>query len=632
MAKAATHRSDIDGLRSLAILPILLFHAGVATLHGGFMGVDVFFVISGYLITGIIARDVDTARFQILVFYKRRIVRIFPALLAMVIVVLCAAIFLQLPNELAETSLTGGLAALSVSNLYFWTHTSYFAGDSETKAFLHTWSLGVEEQFYLFFPLGLILIKRFFAKWRLALLAGITALSFALDLRWGLMASPTGFYMLPARAWELGLGGLAALGAFPLLRSSSARSAAAMLGLAMVLGTILSVEATWAVPAPWAAIAVIGTALLLVYGSDGPTAKLFGLAPFRLVGLASYSIYLWHWPVMAFWRLEYGNDSTIATVSLLTVTSLVAGFLSWHFIERPSRSWLPQFTARKVVLGGIAAAGLVAVASLIVVQSPEHWRTHNSSALAVAKFADYHKNNPDYARQYRAQQCFARFEFQTFDADSCLARSTVAPNVLLLGDSHAAQYYLALHEALPASNLMQVTASGCFPYLQHPGSPWCTRLMDRVFKTELASPGIATVIMAARWNDADAEHLREAIQAFKARGIAVVVIGPINEYDGSFPLLYARAIERGDPSSVQSLIQAERAVLDRKLKPIVEGAGGQYYSVIERECSEAGCILQTAPNQPLHTDYGHVTLAGSRILMDGISNVVTLATKRQAED
>lgn len=286
------HRYDIDGLRAVAVLPIVLFHAGVAAIQGGFIGVDIFFIISGFLITSIIMKELETGRFSILGFYRRRIVRIFPALFLLIGVVLLAGCLLMLPTEVDALGKSAAATAAFASNIYFWATADYFATSAELKPLLHTWSLGVEEQFYIFFPLLVVLLVRFA---RLALrwvILVLTVLSFGVSLYLASRNPDAGFYLLPSRAWELGLGALVALGAFPAVRSRRGRDALSLIGIALIVAGYVLIDSARPFPAPWALFPCLGTALLIAYGETAVTARVLEMPPMRWIGAISYSLYL----------------------------------------------------------------------------------------------------------------------------------------------------------------------------------------------------------------------------------------------------------------------------------------------------------------------------------------------------
>ena len=258
------YRRDIDGLRAFAILPVLLFHAHVPGFSGGYVGVDIFFVISGFLITGIIAREVDEGRFSLLRFYERRFRRIIPALSVMILAVLAVAAWLYLPGDLEGVPKSALAATLFASNLWFFTDTGYFAGGADVKPLLHTWSLAVEEQYYIGFPILLILIARYAPRRRGAIMAAAMLASFALAAAMQRDTSGFTFYLLPARAWELLAGALLALGIVPPVSRRWMREALGLAGLLAIGATVLLYDKNSPFPGLGALPPVLGAAALLM--------------------------------------------------------------------------------------------------------------------------------------------------------------------------------------------------------------------------------------------------------------------------------------------------------------------------------------------------------------------------------
>jgi peptidoglycan/LPS O-acetylase OafA/YrhL len=356
------YRPDIDGLRALAILPILLLHCGVTRLRGGFVGVDIFFVISGYLITAIMLRDIADGRFSIARFYRHRIVRILPALLVMMTVTLALGCVLLLPNQLRDLGLSAAATSVFGSNVYFYLTSDYFAAASDAKPLVHTWSLAVEEQFYLLYPL-LLWSLRGLSRQRLAqVIASLAIASFAIG-GWLATTYPSAaFFLLPARISELSLGALVALGAVP-VANRSIRATLCILAIAVIAASCVAVSSGWPFPVPFALPPAVAAAVLLAYGGEGPTAKLLGAWPLRTVGLISYSAYLWHRPIIAFYQIRHGSTLAPAETFGLLCASLGAAWLSFTLIERPaSRRWrsgsgLAPHAVAVVLLAAMAVAG-----------------------------------------------------------------------------------------------------------------------------------------------------------------------------------------------------------------------------------------------------------------------------------
>src|SRR5215471_15157188 len=348
---AVKYRPDIDGLRAVAILSVMAFHIWPWRVSGGFIGVDVFFVISGYLISSILFSEIASNRFSVLAFYERRIRRIFPALFAMLIVVSAVISFFLLPNELIDYAKSVIAATTSSSNFYFWNHSGYFEAPM-SKPLLHTWSLAVEEQFYLTFPVFLLLTRRFFPRFLKHAVVLLFFISLAASIVVVRYNPNTAFYMPYTRAWELLLGTIVSLGFFPRLSNAWLRNAVTVAGMGLIAYSALRYLPQTPFPGLAALAPCVGSALIIGAGESGRTLVGRALAwrPVVFIGLISYSLYLWHWPVIILNDLGLSvNPSTALSGNPLALwlqrSSLLARFaislllaiLSWRFIERPFR-------------------------------------------------------------------------------------------------------------------------------------------------------------------------------------------------------------------------------------------------------------------------------------------------------
>ncbi|OWK29781.1 acyltransferase family protein [Sphingomonas mucosissima] len=351
------HRREIDGLRTVAVLPVLLSHAGVSLFAGGFVGVDVFFVISGYLITGIILSEMDEQRFSIMRFYERRTRRLLPALFVMMAACLIAGWFLMSAD--AYQNLGQSVVATTVfSNNILLTMTSgYWDMESQFKPLLHTWSLGVEEQYYIAVPLILVLVHRYLRRHVPLALATIGVISFALCL-WSMRAHPVGnFYLLHTRAWELAAGGWAATVRSPDDHRGS--DALSILGLLMIAATVLALPEGSPSPSPAIALPVAGTALILLYCRAGLAHRVLGSRLMVGIGMISYSAYLWHQPLFAFLRVASSSSPPVWQFVALIPVALCLAWASWRFVERPFRSRSMRFRTVAAVLAPAALALLL---------------------------------------------------------------------------------------------------------------------------------------------------------------------------------------------------------------------------------------------------------------------------------
>ncbi|MDC0567386.1 acyltransferase [Akkermansiaceae bacterium] len=347
------YRPEIDGLRAISVIGVVLFHLELG-FTGGFVGVDVFFVISGYLITGILLRQLGEDRFSLMEFWARRVRRIVPAAMVMVVGALLIGAFLQTPERYASLARSAMAHVLMASNCYFTRDQGYFAEKSDHEPLLHTWSLSVEEQFYLIFPLIVCFVwKR--APQRLALVFTSAAL---ISFSWSwieVVSNPKwAFFLLPARGWELLVGALLAILPQKTMRSLG-DEAWAGLGLVLVLAPMFFFDRQTAFPGPGALAPVLGAALLIWTGGSTKIGKLLGWRALVRIGLISYSLYLWHWPFVVFAR-EMVIELTLTWKISLLVASLLAGYSSWRWVEMPSRSGLLLATRRRSLIFGLTSA------------------------------------------------------------------------------------------------------------------------------------------------------------------------------------------------------------------------------------------------------------------------------------
>ena len=360
-----SYRPDIDGLRAIAVLAVLIYHYRVLRLPGGFVGVDVFFVISGYLITGNLFQGITTSGLSIKDFYNRRIRRIFPAMLVMLAVTLAAGWFLLLPGDYASLGDSTAYSAFGAGNFYFYWHTGYFDREADLLPLLHMWSLGVEEQFYLVWPTLLALLY-WLARGRRNVLAAFVSLIILISLASCLYLAntdPKGAFYLPyARAWELAAGALLVF--LPQVRSRAWSEAIGILGLALVLYSIFALSPD-GFPDWTAILPVLGAALLIAPRAESVVARVLSTPPMRFTGLISYSLYLWHWPLLVFYRQYMDGKMPSARMAVvIAVVAYAVSALSWKFVERPFRK-RPAAQPFRVIATGLAAASAVLLAGLV---------------------------------------------------------------------------------------------------------------------------------------------------------------------------------------------------------------------------------------------------------------------------
>lgn len=500
----SVYRKEIDGLRSVAVLPVILFHAGFGIFSGGFVGVDVFFVISGYLITGILLRELQEGRFSILKFYERRARRILPALFAVMLACLPFAWAWMLPTAFEEFARSIIAVCVFLSNVLFWRESGYFAADAEEKPLLHTWSLAVEEQYYVIFPLFLALLWRFRGQWALIGTASAAAVSLVL-CEWAARHYPdANFYLLPTRAWELLAGSLCAFWQSSARRRSfgGADPWLASAGLALIVFAIFAFDEHTPFPSIYALIPVLGAALFLLFADADRAAGwiLARRAPVS-IGLISYSAYLWHQPLFAFARIRSFNEPETTLMGGLAILSLGLAYLSWRYVEAPFRA--PGYVAAQkngLVLTqsrilGLSVVGLVAFAVIgaAMLSMPRPVPPAVNAALAaLEEWQDTDEcaidTTPDAARVIR-----------------CLQSAQGEKLALLIGDSHVGAISLPMREAMAVAGYKLISFShpACYPVLGArrlplPVSQRCQDMMQLAYDTTLSRPD-APVFLFSRW-------------------------------------------------------------------------------------------------------------------------------------
>ncbi|MBL9036797.1 MAG: acyltransferase [Rhodospirillaceae bacterium] len=611
---ALRYRPDIDGLRAVAVLPVVFYHLGTRYTSGGFIGVDVFFVISGYLITGLIATRIAAGTYSVVDFYVRRARRIFPALFVMFGLCALFALGFVLSSDLAAFGDSLAAASLFVSNIYFYLTTDYFALDRQMQPLLHTWSLAVEEQFYIFFPLILMAIHRYAAGAEKAALATLAVLSFAISVWLVQTDAAAGFYLLHARAWELVLGALLAIRAVPPVSSRRLADALGLIGLLLIAGSVLLYTDETPFPGVAALAPCIGTALVIHSGAAGTSivARALSIGAVRFVGLISYSLYLWHWPVIVFGQylaLWYGWNPEAKPHKLAAlILSLAFAAFSWQVVEKPFRQGALRF-GRPATLAGSAAimAMLVAVAGVIQPLSARLWPipAEEREMLAVqdTKASVY----------MRLGTCFldGSYEFSQFDRAGCLQMAGNRPNVLLLGDSQAADLRLGLGTVNPDINFLQATASGCKPIGDLHGRPGCTALMRFMIEEFIPAHRLDAILLAGRWRPSDLAQLRATAEKLKPHADRLIVLGPRLEYRSNLPWILAVSALRQDPGMLDRLQVGQQKDTDRALRHQFEGSGIHYFSLYRAICSEGTCRQLDERGTPLSFDYGHFTESGS---------------------
>jgi peptidoglycan/LPS O-acetylase OafA/YrhL len=491
------YRREIDGLRALAVVPVILFHAGFETFSGGFVGVDVFFVISGYLITTIILTELEQDKFSIVNFYERRARRILPALFLVMLVCIPFAWFWLLPSAMKDFSQSLVAVSVFASNILFWRESGYFAPAAELKPLLHTWSLAVEEQYYLIFPLFLMLTWRLGKRWILVLLVAVFIASFA-TAQWASIAKPAAaFYLLPTRGWELLIGAFAAFYLSKSNRTEFARSVGEIcgwLGLVLILYAVFAYSKTTPFPGVYALAPTVGTVLIILFATQQTTIGQFvGNKAFVGVGLISYSAYLWHQPLFAFARERSLTEPSQLVFGILSLAALVLAYFTWRFVEAPFRK-KGTFNRFKIFLYASIASIFFIIFGLVgnFYQEKITSVRFNENQIFTITSASLSPK--------RLSCHFPRTD-QALEREPCKYFSDNV-KVAVIGNSHATELAYSLATILKSKDvgIVQHTMSGCNHNYNVPSESdsICGKWHSKVMKNLISDKSINVVILSYR--------------------------------------------------------------------------------------------------------------------------------------
>jgi peptidoglycan/LPS O-acetylase OafA/YrhL len=623
------YREDIDWLRAIAVLAVVAFHFEAPAVFGGFVGVDIFFVISGYLITGIIQSEVQDGNFSFARFYERRLRRLLPALYAMVALTAIPSLHYLLTSEREEFFRSIAAVVTFTSNFFFWFQTGYFDHAAVEKPLLHTWSLAVEEQFYLALPVLLWALLRFVRSGRIALTAALGALglaSFALSI-WLMQTelSATAFFMSPPRAWEFLIGALVATSGFPVPRHALAQKIARGVALLLIAIPIFSLRQGPGFPGFNALAPCIGAAMFIWSGIGVPMQKRGPYSPFhvaRFFGRISYSLYLWHWPLFTFAR--FSRSSLVldaADKSALFALTVAISWLSWRFVELPFRRGTLVPTPRAAFrIAGLATLVLSAGCAIGIVLS----RTPSDADRVALQLESY--NAYDYQPLYRFGSCFAPAS-GAFD-DGCLGFATGKTNVMLWGDSLAAHYFHGLGKLTDpqAVNILQATQAACMPTFNAAvqGTASCRSFagqMDGFFRDH--KPDL--VILSGDWLEYSRPprfegmiaDLKQTIATLNNVGIRAVLLGPAVQFRSRLPSMLMRAHLRHADIRPDDFVLPDIFALDQAMKATLPAQEKfSYISVVDALCPLRQCPITIDGGIPLAWDHAHLTAEGSVYVMD----------------
>lgn len=632
------YRREIDGLRALAVLPVILFHAGFETFSGGFVGVDVFFVISGYLITTIILAELQQGKFSIVNFYERRARRILPALFLVMLVCIPFAWLWLLLSDMKNFSLSLVAVSFFASNILFWHESGYFDTAAELKPLLHTWSLAVEEQYYVIFPLFLVLFWKLGKRWILITLGLVFVASLALA-QWGAYAKPAAaFYLLPTRGWELLIGAFAAFYMSQTNRNGFGKGLSEFggwLGVTLIFCAVFAFSKATPFPSLYALVPTLSTVLIILFATQQTTVgKFLGNKAFVGIGLISYSAYLWHQPLFAFARIYTFSQVSIELTTLLILFSFFLAFLSFRYVESPFRS-KSKVSRQSIFL--ISILGTLIFITVGVTGSVKNRFPGNNASINEAIWDWNHS-----------------VKLSKTNIDGYYKLHTSKPiDVLFFGDSHAEQF-AALSPEMEASglNVGFLSGGGCppVPNLLDDLHPTCFNLFDRLRKVLGTETNISKVVISGCFNCYFIEQSRstpnpgdnynyyylsggeklffrkgkgqtEAISSLSvflknlSERYKLIFIGdnPLSEnFDPSVILSY---VKRGDSDFFQTryplFINGEFKVskhqlrLDDKLKEATP-TNATYLSLIDLVCPNGSCKALDDNGTPLYTDGNHM--------------------------
>lgn len=623
-AAPAKYRPDIDGLRAIAVLMVVAFHAFPEHVRGGFIGVDVFFVISGYLISGYIFETSEAGRFSFAEFYRRRIRRIFPALALVLSCTLVAGWFVLFSEDFQRLGKEAAGGAAFVANLVLWGESGYFDPAAETKPLLHLWSLGIEEQFYLLYPVLVWLAYR--RRWSpLGVTLAVFAASFAANLVLSRSDPVAAFYSPASRFWELMAGSLLAYAQFRQARQAPAPGitahAASVAGLLLLAAGLALITRARPFPHWWAVLPVAGATLVIAAGPGAWVNRALLARPAMVwIGLLSYPLYLWHWVLLVFARLAAPEPPGVAATLALVAASFLLAWLTLRFVEQPLRFGRFRGAHPAVLVVPVAAAGLAGAAVLAAGGVPARFEVSAGDRAQYRALANYRF---DWLGAYKEGACHVGYFQDASVFGKCTDRIEAGRDTILIwGDSFAAHLAHGYRTRFGATaNVVQRTAAICPPVLdlETDRQPRNCPEINRAVLAELLALRPRKIVLAARWSGYDWRRINETTALLRRHGFTDVdVIGPVPEWRQPLPkLLFLQArwdLDHRVPQALPAIIPAE----DSGLRQHVRDA--RYISPIAIACKDGrSCVTRVGEGTEaiLSWDFGHLTLEGSDFIVSG---------------
>ena len=637
-----TYRPDIDGLRAVAVLLVVCHHAFPQALKGGFIGVDVFFVISGFLISTIIFQSLEQGAFSFLDFYKRRVKRIFPALSLVLIASFVCGWFVLLPADYKQLGKHMAAGAAFVSNFAFWSESGYFDSGSKLKPLLHLWSLGIEEQYYIFWPfIVLYAWKRKISLFKVCLV--LLALSFAINIFTAKNNAVAAFYSPLSRFWELLIGSVLAYSSLQTAKtpkSTNVNNWTAWTGVALLAIGVYFINPERRFPGFWALFPTLAAYLLI---KAGPKAwfnqVVLSNRLFVWVGLISFPLYLWHWPLLVFAEIKLGALG-ISTKLGLVALSILLSWLTYRFVERPIRFGNLIVETKKIPL--VLCAILLAIAML-----GGYTYQRDGFGLRFPKFIQALLNNqPKLDEGWRTGQCILDQGHPSSEFSPICVDKDKRPLLFLWGDSHAAALYPGLKHLQDTGaysfGVAQRTGAVCPPIIGD-ARPWCNEINADSFKLiKELKPEI--VMMYAYWSHGldgkggfaglyDLTKLDATVAELKKAGVKkVILMGPSPYWKNSLPHNIVETWKKTKTVAKPPLrmsygdfgLLAELPIYDKQMREIAKRLDISYISGVDFLCNKDGCLTRDSEDgvKVASVDYGHLTVDAAQTYLKLIAPLI----------
>lgn len=618
---ALTYRPDIEGLRALAIVPVVVFHAFPSLMPGGYVGVDVFLVISGFLITSLLLDRLRAGSYSVASFYGARIRRIFPALFVMLALTVPLSLLLPSSWWVQAYGRTLGATALFFSNMEFYRTTDYFETAADLKPLVHTWSLAVEEQYYIVFPVFLALLYR---RWPRALapaLALVGAASLALSVRWLQTDPALAFFASPSRTFELMMGSLLAVGFRGDALPRAWRETAAAVGLGLILLSCGLLTPRTPFPGLTALLPCLGAAMLIWAGKHGSTfvGRMVASEPLRWIGAMSFSLYLWHWPMLVLTRHWTLGEPSPWQAGAAVGAAVLLAWLSLKWVESPVRR--AGYTDRHLLVGGAACILLTLLVAWVLVERT--WWLRPTDRREQALLAGVRDSNP------HRLKCHGRVDFTVPYEQRCRFGDASKPaDTVVWADSHGAELALAMGEAAGrvGRSVAQITSSTCPPALhfEEPTRPMCTAHNAATLRALVDDVAVKRVVMVAHYRhylrtqaEAFSSGLSRSVAALVAAGKRVVIVGPFPTYAYPVPAALVAMHRRGEPldrfGQPRHAYERDHGPALTVLRQLGTSQGVSVVDVGEVLCGDGDCDV-VSEGVPLYYDDNHLSMVGARLL------------------